>query len=96
MVSLGAGSDVENAIELGASNVGGAIFRQRDTYPTGSINPIIRRGYGIYRRVNDTIYAYFGESFDDFNVITGTLVNGELQLQVNGMGRAGVCDLLTP
>jgi hypothetical protein len=91
-ISQGAGSDVENAFELGAIGLGGAVFRQRDTYPTGSIDPLIRRGYGVYRRVDDEIYAYFAESFDDHNLLIGSLVNGELQLQFNALGAAGVCD----
>jgi hypothetical protein len=91
-ISQGAGSDVENAFELGAVGLGGSVFRQRDTYPTGSIDPLIRRGYGVYRRVGDEIYAYFGQSFDDFNLLIGTLVNGELQLQFNDLGAAGICD----
>jgi len=82
-VSLGAGSAV---------NLGGSIFRQRDTYPTGSIDPIIRRGYGVYRRTGDVIYAYFGTVFDDVNLFSATLTNGELQLQIDGFGSAGVCD----
>lgn len=91
-VSLGAGSDVENAVELGAAGLGGSVFRQRDTYPTGSIDPIIQRGYGVYRRVGDEIYAYFGDSFDDVNLLIGALTNGELQLQFNEFGAAGICD----
>lgn len=92
-ISLGAGSDTENAVELGALGLGGSVFRQRDTYPTGSIDPIIRRGYGVYRRVGDDVYAYFGQSFDDANVLTGRLENGELRLRINELGDAGVCDL---
>lgn len=92
-VSQGAGSDVENAIELGADGLGGSIFRQRDTYPTGSIDPIIRRGYGIYRLDGNRVYAFFGNNFDDYSVLTGTLENGALRLRMDQMGNAGVCDL---
>jgi hypothetical protein len=42
--------------------------------------------------VDDEIYAYFAESFDDHNLLIGSLVNGELQLQFNALGAAGVCD----
>lgn len=92
MVSQGPGSDVENAIELGSYSLGGSIFRQRDIWPAGSATQLVRRGSGIYRRVGDTIYAYFGQAFDDFNVLTGTLLNGDLRLQVNELGNAGICD----
>lgn len=93
-VSQGAGSDVENAIELGGLNVGGLIFRQRDIWPAGSASAIITRGYGVYRRVGNDIYAYFGDSFDDYNVLTGTLSNNEGTLRVNELGsEQGTCSL---
>ena len=87
-INIGPASDEENALEFVHSAVPfsfavrGSMFRQRDVNVTGNNQPIITRGYGLYRRVGDTFYADFGNQFPDFNLLKGTFENGDLQLSV--------------
>ena len=74
IINIQAATDEDNAIELVHTAVptgfpvSGSIFRQKDTYVNGSVNPIIRRGYGIYRQSGNDFYATFriAEDFVDF------------------------------
>ncbi len=69
-----AATDEDNAIELVHRAVPfefpvlGSIFRQQDTYVNGLTNPLIRRGYGIYRQAGNEFYATFriAKDFADF------------------------------
>ncbi len=73
-INFQAASDEDNAIEFVHRAapfeipVWGSIFRQRDIYVNGLTNPLITRGYGIYRQVGDEFYASFrvAEDFVDF------------------------------
>ncbi|WP_123877430.1 hypothetical protein [Flagellimonas maritima] len=73
-INIQAATDEDNAIELVHSAVPtefpvlGSIFRQKETFVSGSANPIIRRGYGIYRQTGNEFYATFriAEDFVDF------------------------------
>jgi len=73
-INVQATTSEENAIELVhtavpfAFPVSGSIFRQKETNIQGSANPIIRRGYGIYRQSGNDFYATFraAEDFVDF------------------------------
>lgn len=64
----------ENVIELVHRTVPtsfavlGSTFRQKDIWVDGAANPIIRRGYGIYRQVGNEFYASFriASDFADF------------------------------
>lgn len=64
-INIQAATDEDNAIELVHRAVPfefpvtGSIFRQQDTYVNGALNPIIRRGYGIYRQSGSQFYATF-------------------------------------
>ena len=74
VINIEAASNEDNAIELVHRNVPfefpvtGSIFRQQDTYINGQTNPIIRRGYGIYRQDGNRFYASFqlAQDFVDF------------------------------
>lgn len=74
IINIQAATDEDNAIELVHTAVPtgfpvlGSIFRQKDTFVSGSANPIIRRGYGIYRQIGNDFYATFriAEDFADF------------------------------
>ena len=74
VINVQAASSEENAIELVHRSVPtefpvlGSIFRQQDTHVQGSANPLIRRGYGIYRQSGNNFYATFSiaKDFADF------------------------------
>lgn len=84
------GLDYDNAIEFTgyASRhaqllVPGSVFRHREWLgATGNI----LRGYGIYRRAGDTYYAYFGQQFDDANLLKGEFEDGDRQISVPVLG----------
>ena len=73
-INFQAASDEDNAIELVHRAVPfefpvlGSIFRQRDVYVNGLTNPLITRGYGIYRQDGNKFYATFRipKDFADF------------------------------
>ncbi|MCG8332549.1 MAG: hypothetical protein MI974_32995 [Chitinophagales bacterium] len=73
-INVQAASDEDNAIELMLRAapfdlaVPGSIFRQQDTHINGLTNPVIRRGYGIYRTIGDRYYASFriAQDFAEF------------------------------
>lgn len=99
-INIGPASSEVNAIEFVHSAipfsfpVSGSIFRQKDLEVTGSINPIITRGYGIYRRLGNTFYADFGDQFDDYNLLKGSFANGDQQITVDQLEpSAGPCNI---
>ena len=57
--------------------VPGSIFRQREWYAGEGIT----RGYGVYRRVGDTYYAYFARQFDDVEFLKGEFVQQDGQVR---------------
>jgi hypothetical protein len=70
--------------------VAGGIFRHRERDNDQLFdNPLIRRGYGIYRRDGDQYYGYFYNQFDDANLISGTFSSGDMQISVNELGLSG-------
>ena len=85
---------VHQAVPFGF-NVPGSAFRHRDRWISGAIQPLILRGYGLYRRVGNDFYVFFASgTFDDFNVLQGVFKNGDLQLSVNQLEPArGDCIL---
>ncbi len=92
-INIGAVSRESNALEMNHFampydlQVPGSVFRQRDTYVSGRLDPLIRRGYGIYRRAGDDWYAFFpGNQFDDFAYLSGTLDNGGAGARVTQFG----------
>jgi hypothetical protein len=99
LIHIGAVSDEENAFEFVHSAipfnriVPGSIFRQKDVNVSGNTNPIVRRGYGIYRRVGDTFYADFANQFDDVNLLKGSFANADQQISVEQLEpSAGPCN----
>ncbi len=94
-------SDDENDIEFVLQTipfklfVPGSAFRQRDRSIAGTIQPLILRGYGLYRRLGNDFYVFFAPAtFDDFNVLQGVFKNGDLQISVNQLEPArGDCIL---
>ncbi|MEM6630170.1 MAG: hypothetical protein AAF694_10885 [Bacteroidota bacterium] len=74
-INFQAASDEDNAIELVHRAVPfefpvlGSVFRQRDIYVNGLTNPLITRGYGIYRQTGNKFYASFriAKDFADFS-----------------------------
>ena len=64
-INFQAASDEDNAIEFVHRAVpfelpvAGSVFRQRDIYVNGLTNPLITRGYGIYRQIGNEFYATF-------------------------------------
>ncbi|MCG3116239.1 MAG: hypothetical protein LLH30_11210 [Candidatus Manganitrophus sp. SA1] len=99
LINIGRVSDEENAFEFVHSaipfnlTVPGSIFRQKDVHVSGMTNPIVRRGYGIYRRVGDTFYADFGNQFDDHNLLKGTFANGDQKISIEQLEpSAGPCN----
>ncbi len=75
----------DNAFEFTAHSsvhttfeVPGGVFRHREWL--GQQN--ILQGWGIYRRVGNTYYAYFGNQFDDENLFKGEFSNGDQQISV--------------
>lgn len=98
-IRAGAASDEVNAFEFSdasspfAYQFRGGIFRQRDVNVYAATNPVITRGYGIFRRVGDTFYADFGNQFGDANLLKGTFVNADAQLSVEQLEpAAGPCN----
>ncbi len=79
IINIQAVTDEDNAIELVHTTVptgfpvSGSIFRQKDTFVNGSANPIIRRGYGIYRQAGNDFYATFRIAEDFMNFTQGQL-----------------------
>jgi len=89
-----------NAIEFVHRNmpfslpVPGSAFRQRNRNISGTIQPIIQRGYGIYRRDGDNFYVYFNNLFDDVNILSGAFSNGDLEIRIDQLEpQAGSCTL---
>lgn len=80
--SEGPASSQINAFEFDVA-LPGAIFRDRNRWVTTNDQPIILRGTGIYRRMGDEYYGYFGDQFDDYNVVSGTFVDGRAAVQVD-------------
>jgi predicted RNA-binding Zn-ribbon protein involved in translation (DUF1610 family) len=66
----------------------GSMFRQRDTYVNGMLNPLVLRGNGICRRNGDRWYAYFHTRFDDFQYLSGTFGSGDQNVNVEQFGVA--------
>ncbi|HEU0203312.1 MAG TPA: hypothetical protein VFR86_23135 [Burkholderiaceae bacterium] len=98
IINIGPASDEENAFEFVHSAipfnfaVPGSIFRQRDVNVSGNNQPIVTRGYGIYRRVGNTFYADFGNQFSDHNLLKGTFGNNDQQISVEQLEPArGAC-----
>jgi hypothetical protein len=91
-INQGPASSESNAVEINHFSmpfnlqVTGAMFRQRDTYVNGMVNPIVRRGDGIYRRTGDRWYAYFYTQFDDFEYLSGTFGAGDQNVAVEEFG----------
>ena len=89
-------SDDENAVEFVhmavpfSFAVSGSSFRQRDRNVAGTINPFIQRGYGIYRREGNRMYAYFArDQFDDFAYLSGDFGNSDNTLTLDQTVVAG-------
>ena len=71
----------------------GGIFRQRDVEVYLAGNATIWRGYGIYRRVDNTFYADFGSQFPDHNLLKGSFGAGDQQMSVEQLEpAAGPCN----
>lgn len=99
-INIQAVSYDNNAIEFVHRNmpfnlaVPGSTFRQRDRNISGTTQPNILRGYGIYRRDGDNFTIYFNNLFDDANVLTGSFRNGDLEISVDQLEpQAGNCQL---
>jgi hypothetical protein len=96
-INQGAVSSVSNAVEINHFSmpfnlqVVGSMFRQRDTYVSGMVNPLVLRGNGIYRRDGDRWYGYFHNQFDDFPYLSGTFGTGDGSVDVEQFGVA--CNL---
>jgi hypothetical protein len=89
-------SDDENAVEFVHSAVpfsfavSGSSFRQRDRNVAGMVNPLIQRGFGIYRRDGNRMYAYFARNqFDDFAYLSGDFGNADSTLTLDQTVVAG-------
>lgn len=73
-IRVQAATEEDNAIELMhrempfGQPIPGSVFRQQDTWVTGMTNPLIRRGYGIYRQDGHRFYAHFrlAQDFADY------------------------------
>ena len=85
--SEGPASTQMNAVEFDIS-LPGAIFRDRNRWVRGNDQPIILRGTGIYRRVGSEFVGYFGNQFDDHNVVTGTFLNSNAAVQIDQLPAA--------
>jgi len=79
----------DNAFEFTAHSsvhtqyaVPGAVFRHRQWLGVQNI----LQGWGIYRRVDDNYYVYFGNQFDDENLIKGKFINGDQEITVPPLG----------
>ena len=101
IINIQAVSDDENDFEFELRTipfnlvVPGSVFRQRDRNITGTINPNILRGYGLYRRINNEFYVFFAPgTFDDFNALQGRFENGDLRATIDQLEPArGDCIL---
>jgi hypothetical protein len=98
LINRGVASDEDNSIEFTDASspfpvvFRGGIFRQRDINISGTVNPNVTRGHGIFRRVGNTFYADFGGQFPDNNLLKGSFLNGETQLSVEQLQPgAGPC-----
>jgi hypothetical protein len=98
-IRAGAASDETNAFEFSdasspfAYQFRGGIFRQRNINVYAAANPVITRGYGVFRRVGDTFYADFGSQFGDANLLKGTFASNDTQLRVEQLEpAAGPCN----
>lgn len=98
-INAGPGGNENNAFEFNDSSspfpivFRGGIFRQRDFWATGNSQPVITRGYGIYRRVGNTFYADFGSQFGDHNLLKGSFTGADQQLSVEQLEpAAGPCN----
>lgn len=80
--SEGPASTQVNAFEFDTI-LPGAIFRDRNRWVTGNDQPLVLRGNGVYRRAGDEYYGYFGEQFDDYNIVSGSFGAGRRTLQVD-------------
>lgn len=75
-INIQAATYEDNAVEFLLQSlpfgqfVNGSIFRQQDTYIAGQSNPVIRRGYGIYRQDGSNFWATFS-LLDDFIQFAG-------------------------
>ena len=69
--------------------VPGSTFRQRNRYVQFNDQPLIARGYGIYRRAGDNFYAYFGDQFDDFQIVSGSFLNNGQQIMLDQLPAGG-------
>nr|WP_297788821.1 hypothetical protein [uncultured Allomuricauda sp.] len=87
VINVQAASSEENAIELVHRSVptefavAGSIFRQQDTHVQGAANPLVRRGYGIYRQTGNDFYATFRIASD-----FATFAQGQLPFAVGNVG----------
>lgn len=88
--NIQAASSDDNALEFVHRSVpfefavAGSAFRQRDRFVQGAVDPLIRRGFGIYRRAGDRFYVFFdGGQFDDFNYLSGRFANGDLAVTLD-------------
>lgn len=80
--SEGSASTQVNAFEFDIS-LPGSIFRDRNRNIRERGQPNILRGNGIYRRIGNQYVGYFGNQFDDYNVVTGTFEDGNAIVQIN-------------
>lgn len=99
LIHAGAASDEDNAFEFVHSanpfgvTLRGSIFRQRDINVYAAANPIVTRGYAMFRRLGDTFYADFGGAFADVNLLKGRFLNADRQLSVEQLEPgAGPCN----
>ena len=97
-INIGAASYEENFFEFADSSspfnivFRGGIFRHREVSVQGSPNPVIHRGVGIFRRAGNTFYADFGNQFADHNLLKGSFLANDQQLQVDQLQpQAGPC-----
>ena len=113
-INFEAATDEDNAIELVHRAVPyefpvlGSIFRQQDLYVNGLTNPLIKRGYGIYRQVDHQFYATFriAADFADFarnqlpfdlgNIQTPFEDHNILSGKISGNGQELTVDQLMP
>ena len=75
--------------------VPGSAFRARDRFITPSPQAFVLRGYGLYRRLGNDYYIVFAPgTFDDYNILSGVVNNGGLQISVNQLEpERGDCNL---
>jgi hypothetical protein len=99
LINAGPASDEDNSFEFVHSAnpfgvvVPGSAFRQRDINVYQAQNPNVTRGYGIYRRVGDTVYLAFGNQFADHNLLKGSFAGADSRLSVEQLQpSAGACN----